>query len=158
MNGRFLLVPIGALDLDRAARLHELAFAALGERPWTRQDIAELLGSPSTGGLLVTLDGEDAALALWRATLDEAELLTIGVKAKFQRQGIGRTLLAAVVERVRLKCARVLFLEVGVDNPAALSLYAQAGFEQVGRRAAYYQRPVGFADALILRRRLSDGG
>jgi len=158
MNGRFVLKPIGALDLDRAARLHREAFEPLGERPWTRQDMAELLASPSAGGLLLQIDGEDAGVALWRTTVDEAELLTIAVQAAQRRRGAGRALLHAVIERARRQGARSLFLEVGVDNPAARSLYAQAGFEEVGRRAGYYARHGGFADALVLRLLLSDGG
>jgi len=158
MNGGFVLRPIGALDLDRAARLHRDAFAPLGERAWTRQDIAELLVSPSAGGLLLQIDGEDAGMALWRTTVDEAELLTIAVQAAHRRRGAGRALLGAVIERVLQQRARVLFLEVGVDNPAARFLYAQAGFEEVGRRAGYYQRHAGVADALVLRLLLNDGG
>ena len=48
--------------------------------------------------------------------------------------------------------AGAIFLEVGEDNPAAIALYRQAGFEPVGRRPAYYRRkrkqPVA---ALIMR-------
>jgi ribosomal-protein-alanine N-acetyltransferase len=158
MNGRFMVRPIGALDLDRAARLHRQAFAALGERPWTRQDMAELLASSNAGGFFLLIDGEDAGIALWRTAVDEAELLTIAVDAAHRRRGVARALLDAVIERVRERGARVLFLEVGVDNPPALSLYAQAGFTEVGRRIGYYQRHHGVADALILRLLLNDGG
>ncbi len=158
MNGRFVLKPIGALDLDRAARLHRDAFAPLGERPWTRQDMAELLASPAAGGFLLQIDGADAGIALWRATLDEAELLTIAVQADHRRRGAGRMLLDAVIERVRQRGARMLFLEVGVDNPGARSLYSQVGFTEVGRRVGYYRRHHGFADGLILRLLLNDGG
>ena len=158
MNGRFVLKPIGALDLDSAAGLHREAFEPLGERPWTRQDMAELLASPSAGGLLLQIDSEDAGMALWRATVDEAELLTIAVRSTHRRRGAGRALLRAVIDRARGQGARLLFLEVGVDNPAARSLYAQAGFEEVARRAGYYRRRGGFADALVLRLFLNDGG
>ena len=158
MNGRFMIRPIGALDLDRAARLHRDAFAALGERPWTRQDMAELLASPNAGGFFLLIDGADAGVALWRVTVDEAELLTIAVQADHRRRGVARALLDAVIERVRERGARKLFLEVGVDNPPARSLYAQAGFAEVGRRIGYYQRHQGFADALVLRLLLNDGG
>lgn len=158
MNSRFALRPIGALDLDRAARLHRDAFAPLGERPWTRQDIAELLASADAGGLLLQIDGEDAGMALWRTTVDEAELLTIAVQAAHRRRGAGRALLDAAIERARRRGARVLFLEVAVDNPPARSLYAQAGFTEVGRRGGYYRRHHGAADGLILRLLLNDGG
>jgi len=159
----FVLHPIGALDLDRAARLHRDAFAPMGERPWTRQDMAELLATPAGGGLILQIDGDDAGVVLWRTIADEAELLTLAVRADRRRRGVGAALLGEVIARSRGQGARQLFLEVGVDNPGARSLYSQAGFIEVGRRAAYYQRPTGFADALVLRLTfgggdLSDGG
>jgi ribosomal-protein-alanine N-acetyltransferase len=158
MTDRFMIRPIGALDLDRAARLHRDAFAALGERPWTRQDMAELLASSQAGGFFLLSDGADAGIALWRVIVDEAELLTVAVHVDHRRRGVGRALLDAVIERVRERGAHKLFLEVGVDNPPALSLYAQAGFTEVGRRVGYYQRHHGVADALILRLLLNDAG
>jgi ribosomal-protein-alanine N-acetyltransferase len=149
---------VGALDLERAAALHRQAFEPLGERPWTRRDMAELLASPGVAGLFVVVDGREEGVGLWRMAADEAELLTIAVQADRRRQGLGRRLLDAVVERARHDGARSLFLEVGADNAPARSLYAQAGFLEVGRRPAYYQRAAGFADALVLRLTLIGDG
>jgi ribosomal-protein-alanine N-acetyltransferase len=158
MNDRFVLTPIGALDVDRAARLHRDSFEPMGERPWTRQDMAELLAARNAGGLLLQIDGEDAGMVLWRTTADETELLTIAVQAACRRRGAARALLRAVIARARQAGARKIFLEVGVDNAGARSLYSQSGFEEVGRRTGYYTRPGGFADALVLRLVLNDDG
>jgi ribosomal-protein-alanine N-acetyltransferase len=151
MDARFVRRPLGALDLDHAAGLHRQAFEPIGERPWTRQDMAELLASPGVAGVFLQADGEDAGFALWRVVEDEAELLTIAVEGGRRRQGIGRTLLGWVVEGARGQGAQTLFLEVGVDNAAARSLYTQVGFAEVGRRSLYYRRGEGFTDALVLR-------
>ena len=146
------LRPLGALDLDAAAELHALAFAPFGERPWTRQELAELLASPGVHGTL--LEGDDGAegFVLWRVALDEAELLTIAVHPSARRRGAGRALLGSAIAGVREAGAGVLLLEVGEDNPAARGLYDSAGFSTVGRRAAYYQRKGhARADALVMR-------
>lgn len=158
MADRLVLRPVGALDLDRAAALHRQAFEPLGERPWTRRDMAELLASPGVAGLLVEVEGREDGFALWRMAADEAELLTIAVKSDRRRHGLGRALLAAVVEQARHGGAQNLFLEVGADNAPARSLYSQAGFVEVGRRVGYYRRHAGLADALVLRLILIDGG
>jgi ribosomal-protein-alanine N-acetyltransferase len=63
-----------------------------------------------------------------------------------------------VIGQTRLGAAQELFLEVGADNAPARSLYSQAGFVEVGRRADYYRRRTGFADALVLRLALTSGG
>jgi ribosomal-protein-alanine N-acetyltransferase len=148
----FMLKLLGARDLDRAATLHRDAFATLGERAWTRQDVAELLASPGVAGLLLERDGHDVGFALCRVAAGEAELLTLAVSPAHQRRGAGRQLLAAVIERMRAAGAKTLFLEVGTDNPAARALYDASGFVAVGRRPAYYartQRPP--ADAIVMR-------
>jgi ribosomal-protein-alanine N-acetyltransferase len=152
MTGHFAIAPLGALDLDRAAALHAESFAALGERAWTRQDLAELVASPGVAGLLLQVDGHDAGFALCRVAVDEAELLTIAVRPPHRRQGLARRLLAGVIDHVRNAGARTLFLEVGVDNPAARSLYEALGFGVVGERRAYYQRGQGpAADGIVMR-------
>ena len=150
--------PLGALDLDRAAALHREAFGPLGERPWTCREIAGLLASPGVGGLLVEVEGRKDGFALWRTAADEAELLTIAVQPDRRRRGLGRALLAAVVGQARRGGAQNLFLEVGVDNASARSLYAQAGFIEVGRRPDYYRRHARRVDALVLRLTLIAGG
>jgi [ribosomal protein S18]-alanine N-acetyltransferase len=158
MGDRFVFRPIGALDLDRAAELHRQAFEPLGERPWTRRDMAELLVSPGVAGLFIEVDGREHGVALWRTVADEAELLTIAVQSDRRRHGLGRALLDAVVGQVRCSGAQRLFLEVGADNGPARSLYSQVGFVEVGRRPGYYRRHTGLADALVLRLTLIAGG
>ena len=152
MTDHFSIAPLGALDLDRAAALHAESFVPLGERAWTRQDLAGLVASAGVAGLLLQVDGHDTGFAMCRVAADEAELLTIAVRPAHRRQGAGRHLLAAVIDHVRKSGARTLFLEVGVDNPAAQSLYEAQGFCAVGERRAYYQRGHGpAADGIVMR-------
>ena len=152
MTDHVAIAEVGALDLDRAAALHAESFVPLGERAWTRQDIAGLVASPGVAGLLLQVDGHDVGLAVCRVAADEAELLTIAVRPAHRRKGLARHLLAAVIDRVRNAGARTLFLEVGVDNPAARSLYEAQGFCAVGERRAYYQRGHGpAADGIVMR-------
>jgi len=158
MSG-FDLRPLGALDFDRAAALHAEAFAPLGERVWTRQDIAELVASPGVAGMFLVSEGRNVGFALWRVAVDEAELITIAVAASDRRRGAGRALLDAVIARARAAGAATLFLEVGVDNSAACSLYGQKDFQTVGRRAGYYRRGDGPpADAIVMRLALTRDG
>lgn len=152
MTVHFVLGPLGALDLDRAAALHAESFAPLGERPWTRQDLAELLASPGVAGMVLAAAGGDVGFALWRVAADEAELLTIAVRPIHRRQGAGHRLLMAAIDHARGAGARSLYLEVGMDNPAARALYDREGFRAVGNRPAYYRRGTGPAvDGTVMR-------
>jgi ribosomal-protein-alanine N-acetyltransferase len=74
------------------------------------------------------------------------------VRPAHRRKGLARHLLAAVIDQARNAGARTLFLEVGVDNPAARGLYESQGFRAVGERRAYYQRGQGPpADGVVMR-------
>jgi ribosomal-protein-alanine N-acetyltransferase len=152
MSEGHVLRPLGALDLDLAAHLHRAAFAPRGEAAWSRQDLAGLLASPGVAGLVAETAGVAVGFVLWRRVADEAELLTLATSPAHRRRGVARQLLAMVMQSARAAGAAVMFLEVGVDNPAALSLYRGAGFSRVGLRAGYYRRAGGpAADAVVMR-------
>lgn len=156
MTGPTILCRLGALDLGRAAALHAEAFVPFGERAWTRQDMAELLASPGVAGLLLQVDGADAGLAICRVVADEAELITLAVRAAHRHRGVARRLLAAVLDHARAADAKTLFLEVAADNPAAHALYETIGFRAAGSRPAYFRRGSGpAADAVVMRLDLS---
>ena len=143
---------LGALDLTAAAALHEAAFAGLGERGWSRQELAELLAAPGVRGLLVEAGDRPVGLAVFRWMADEAELLTLAVDLPARGRGIGGALLEGVAVAVRAAGARRLFLEVASDNEAAGALYRRAGFVPAGQRKAYYLRKgAPPADALVMR-------
>jgi ribosomal-protein-alanine N-acetyltransferase len=77
----------------------------------------------------------------------EYEVHTIGVDPAYQGQGIGRQLLAALLD---VAAGGVVYLEVRTDNAAALALYRSAGFVEVGLRKRYYR--MSGADAYTMRR------
>lgn len=139
---------VGPFDVGRLARLHRGCF----EDSWSRADLSHLLSMPGGFGLIARmfdrgLAGLDAmrgvGFALCRVVRDESELLSIGVNATYRRRGIGAALMRASMERCRERGARVMFLEVAVDNDDAQSLYRGFGFEAVGRREDYYARADG---------------
>ncbi len=87
--------------------------------------------------------------------LDEWHLLNLCVLPKIQRQGVGRALLAYLLDQAGKAGVGSVWLEVRQSNRPAQQLYAAFDFEQVGRRRDYYPAPGGREDALVLTRRLS---
>lgn len=79
--------------------------------------------------LVATIDedivGYAAAL---HGSRPKARLLTIQTHPDARGQGVAASLLADVEERLRARKARVLELEVHVDNEPAIQLYEEAGF------------------------------
>lgn len=109
--------------------------------PWREDTFLALLERDAVE-LLVLVDG-DAVIGyavVW-CILDQGELSNIAVAASHRGRGLGRRLLAAAVGRARARGVGHLFLEVRVSNRAARQLYTTAGFEELGRRRNYYDRP-----------------
>ena len=160
MNASFVLARIGALDLDRAAGLHRAAFAPMGERPWTRQDMAELLASPAGGGLILQIDGEDAGVVLWRTIADEAELLTHRRRCRGTADAASaRALLGQVIDAFT-SAGRAPALPRGRRRQSGRPLALCTGRLHRSRttRRLTTSAPTGFADALVLRLTLTSGG
>lgn len=70
--------------------------------------------------------------------LDEVELHHIEVITSYRRQGLGQQLLNHLIEDVREKGAKRIFLEVSIENSPALKLYEKFGFNRIGTRKGYY--------------------
>jgi ribosomal-protein-alanine N-acetyltransferase len=135
-----------AQDAELLAAIHATAF----DSPWSAKDLGELISRPEAGALAV-----DGGFIVMRTIAGEAEVLTLAVRPERRRQGLARTLVEAGLAWARSRGADAAFLEVAADNPAAIALYEQAGFRQVGRRRGYYSRAAGGMDALVLRRDLN---
>ena len=129
---------------DALATRHAAAFND-DMRPWSAEEFEALLTSPH-----VHLIEIENAFALLRIIVDEAEILTLATDPAHRRQGLARTLLAMSESDALIHGVKTIFLEVAETNAAARALYAGSGFEEKGRRKAYYQTPGGRIDALLL--------
>ena len=139
-------------DAQALAALHARAF----DHPWLVTAIADLLAGEDVIGLMAEDSTGPRGFVLARVVAGEAEILTIAVDPDHRRSGLGQALLAAASELATQQGGEALFLEVSVDNLAALALYEKARFVRVGLRRGYYTGPDGRpVDALVLRRNLN---
>jgi [ribosomal protein S18]-alanine N-acetyltransferase len=142
------LAPLRAADVPEIMAIEKACFSD----PWSERAFQNTLDSPHTRSLVAVDSGTGEAVGYVVAWLvvDEAEVANIAVAPAWRGQGIGGLLLDEVIDRARERGVNVVYLEVRESNGAALRLYGSRGFEQVGRRVAYYRRPR--EDALVLRR------
>ncbi|MFN3584412.1 GNAT family N-acetyltransferase [Phenylobacterium sp.] len=141
------LVPATPEEAPAMASAHAQAF----DRPWDEAAFRDLLASTGVFGFLA--DGEDpSGVVLCRTIAGEAEILTLAVPPWARRRGIAKALMAAALGTARELGANWAYLEVDVDNAAAVALYEGLGFARAGLRRAYYDRgAAGRADALVMR-------
>lgn len=78
------------------------------------------------------------AFAWISSIVPEAELLTLAVAPKAQRQGLGRFLLTHILSQLKQQGIQQMFLEVRASNTSAQALYHSLGFAQYARRTNYY--------------------
>ena len=100
---------------------------------------------------VATLGRQVAGYGVMSVGAGEAHILNLCVAETFRCRGLGRRLLALLVERAASAGMKEAFLEVRPSNTAAIRLYLAHGFEQVGMRRGYYQAVGGREDAAVLR-------
>lgn len=144
-------------DLDEMATIYAESFDALQPRLAVEQYLRPK-GTWALVALMTTEQGEAfAGYILMRNAADEAEVFSIGVAARFRQCGVGLALLHAMHGVAHIRGARIAYLEVGIDNKAARTLYSKAGYEIIGQRPDYYRNPGGDrVMALVLRRALEN--
>lgn len=76
-------------------------------------------------------------LGLWQV-VDDAHVVSVGVRTPFRRHGIGEALLIRAIEVAMDWGSRYITLEVRVSNRGAQSLYDKYGFKRAGVRKRYY--------------------
>ena len=80
--------------------------------------------------------------------LDEGYISNVAVAPEARRRGVGRALITELLRRADEKALAFVTLEVRPSNEAAIALYSAFGFEPVGRRKNYYDKPS--EDALLM--------
>jgi len=135
---------------EQLAEIYKSAFT--NSRAWEPSEFTEILAQPTT----FLVEKGSQGFAIGRAVTGEAELITLAVAPKTQRQGVGRTLLTAFQERAASLGATRLFLEVSEDNLPAITLYRTQNWAESGRRKSYYKRANGVTcDSILFEKKLT---
>ena len=130
-------------DAEIIYRMEEACFP---DDCWSARSVTEQLAASGTVYCLLK-DGDNyAGYILGSIAADEAEIYRIAVLPAFRKQGLGKKLMGAFLDKIKENAA-VVFLEVRSRNNAAIALYRAFGFEQIAVRKRYYKDD----DALIFR-------
>lgn len=131
------LVPLTTEDGGVLEKVHATCFPDA----WDHITFNQLMKENLTCGWMATsFEGIPLGFILARTLGEEAEILTFAVCPSSQRKGIGRCLLNKLKAYLKSAGCAKIFLEVAVDNEAAIALYTTEGFVTVGSRPNYYKR------------------
>ena len=98
---------------------------------------------PPRGVFLVAeVDGVPAGCGAWRAlSPGVAEIKRVYVEPGFRRRGLAQQVVAALEDGAARAGHRSVVLNTGQEQPEALALYAQLGYEPVNRYGIYACAP-----------------
>ena len=91
--------------------------------------------------MVARIVGFAAFSAIMTIGAGESTLENMAVDPAWQRNGIGKRLMAAGMLWCRAHAAGTVFLEVRASNRAAIALYERTGFVTIGNRPGYYREP-----------------
>lgn len=136
------VVPMAERHLAALAEIEKACFHA----PWSENMLREELGKGLF--LVAERDGQAVGYVGCQTVLDEGYITNVAVSPDCRRQGIGRTLIAALVSRARTQNLAFVTLEARASNAPAIALYEGAGFGRVGVRKNFYTAPT--EDAVLM--------
>ena len=130
-------------DLPEVVAIERRSFPA----PWSLAMFVLELSKTAGICLAATRDAALAGYLVCSRYDDVWHLMNVAVAPEARRQGVGASLVQALLERLPGAGPQVT-LEVRPSNTAGIALYERFGFRAAGRRPRYYQD--NGEDALIM--------
>lgn len=118
--------------------------------PWTLTILKDCLAAGYSGWVAVE-QNQIVGYTMMSFSTGECHVLNICVLPAARRKGYAKLLMQALLAESQKLNADIVFLEVRASNHAALKLYNQFGFNEIGIRKGYYPAlNKGREDAVIL--------
>ena len=136
---------MSASDIDGVAAVEAETFSM----PWSARGFADTLHREDVL-FLVACEGENLLgyVGVY-CTADEGEITNVAVAQSARRRGVGRALIGELIRALADRKIFRIVLEVRVSNEPALHLYEQEGFDVVGMRNNFYEKPTEDAYVMV---------
>ena len=128
-------------NLDQLKQIFELEQELFGQHCYTYEQLLDMYNNPSYVYYVFLKDEKVLGYLILMDTVDEYEIIKIGVAKNTQGMGIGSQLMA-----LAKSLEKPLLLEVSSNNTNAISFYEFHKFQLISKRKNYY---ADGSDALI---------
>lgn len=136
-------------DIESIAKIEQECFSM----PWSYNAIEESMQKDYAYFVVAVFDGEIVGYIGMYKSFDEGDITNVAIKTLYRRKGIANRLLNYIFDICKNIGVERILLEVRESNAGAIALYENNGFENIGLRKNFYERPV--ENALILKKELS---
>lgn len=128
---------VNPLHLEEIQAVENTCFSL----PWHRGALEKQMSADNCI-FLAALDDGGAVMGYigMMFVLDEGYISNVAVSPEYRRRGVADALISALIARAKETLAFIT-LEVRESNHPAINLYAKHGFEAVGKRKNYYDKP-----------------
>jgi len=124
-------------DIKTIMEIEQSSFTA----PWSELSFFNEVYHANSLAKVALLDNSVVGYICTRHVLDEGHILNLAVHKDFRRRGIATELMQRVLEELKEKGCRLLYLEVRVSNIDAIKFYERFGFKVASFRRKYYSSP-----------------
>lgn len=130
--------------IEEIARLEKECFSS----PWSEAGLKMELDNSFARFFVAFSENKLAGYMGAHNVLGEVFVTNIAVFKDFRRQGVAQGLIENLLETAKNENAEFVTLEVRKSNFPAISLYEKTGFEKVGERKNFYEKPI--EDAILM--------
>ena len=106
--------------------------------PWDSKAIESLIVDPNKKCLVADLHGEVVGYVGSESVLDECNIGNIVTHKDYRGRGFASVMMEILLNGLKNKGIKKIFLEVEHDNEPAIALYEKFGFVRYGLRRNYY--------------------
>lgn len=144
--------PMKEEHVPAVSLLEQAAFSM----PWSAQDFMDMVEREGALYLVALHEGRPIGVCGVIDACGDGDISNVAVAEAWRGKGVGRMLVAALMEWGKEIGICNYTLEVRVSNKAAIRLYESLGFQSEGIRPGFYEKPR--EDALIMWKRQAEDG
>lgn len=135
-------------DIPYAVEIENECFSL----PWSKKSFEDSLALKYGYFLVAEAEGKVAGYVGMYKVANEGDITNIAVASNCRRRGMAAKLLETLINDAKEQELYDINLEVRESNRAAIALYEKFGFENLGIRKSFYEKPV--ENAIIMRKSL----
>lgn len=142
------ILPMTEAHVSQIAALEAACFSL----PWDESSIRRELENRLSLWLAAVEGDRVLAYVGSQTVFEDADILNVCTAPEARRKGVAEALMRELEIRLPLRGAEKITLEVRASNAPAIALYEKLGYQQIGLRKGYYEKPR--EDAIIMQKQL----
>ena len=133
-------------DIEAVSIIEEQCFSM----PWKPDDFREMIAKDHMLYVVAELGGTVIGGAGAVLVLENADITNVCISPDYRGNGYGKRMMNGLLDIIKERGCLEVTLEVRKSNLTAGSMYEKLGFENIGIRPCFYEKPV--EDAIIMRK------